>query len=40
MKPKAAAKDHHTTGSRLISLRARLIMPPKLCIDGSTPTPT
>ena len=40
MKPNAAANVHHTTGSRLISLRARLIMPPKLFIDGSTPTPT
>src|SRR5690606_18972905 len=29
MKPKAEAKLHQTTGSRLISLRARLIMPPK-----------
>ena len=40
MKPNAAAKLHQTSGSRLISLRARLIMPPKLFIDGSTPTPT
>ena len=36
----AAANGHQTTGSRLISLRAKLIMPPKLFIDGSTPTPT
>ena len=40
MKPKAAAKDHQTTGSRLISARAKLIMPPKLFCEGSTPTPT
>ena len=40
MNVKAAANGHHTTGSRLISLRAKLIMPPKLFIDGSTPTPT
>jgi ABC-type microcin C transport system duplicated ATPase subunit YejF len=40
MKKKAAANDHHTVGSRAISLRDRLIMPPKLFIEGSTPTPT
>ena len=40
MKVNAAANGHQTTGSRLISLRAKLIMPPKLFIEGSTPTPT
>src|SRR6185503_20687882 len=40
MKKKAAARDHHTTGSRPISRRAPLIMVPKLVVAGSTPTPT
>jgi len=40
MKVNAETKLHQTTGSPLIWLRARLIMPPKLFIDGSTPTPT
>src|SRR4029079_3717141 len=30
MKKNAAANDHHTVGSRAISLRDRLIIPPKL----------
>ena len=40
MAAKAAASDHHTTGSRPSSMRALLIMVPKLIIDGSTPIPT
>ena len=40
MKTNAAASDHHTIGSRAISMRAALIMVPKLMVDGSTPTPT
>ena len=37
---KAAASDHQTTGSRPSSMRALLIMVPKLIIVGSTPIPT
>ena len=40
MKPNAVASVHHTTGSRDISLRALLIIVPKLLVVGSTPTPT
>ena len=36
---KAAASDHHTTGSRDSSSRAALIMVPKLFIVVSTPMP-
>ena len=37
---KAAASDHQTTGSRPSSMRALLIIVPKLVIVGSTPMPT
>ena len=40
MNANAAASVHHTTGSRDISLRALLIIVPKLFVVGSTPTPT
>jgi len=40
MKTKAAAKGHHTMGSRANSKRALLIILPQLCMVGSTPTPT
>ena len=40
MKPNAVARVHQTTGSRDISLRALLIIVPKLFVLGSTPTPT
>jgi hypothetical protein len=40
MKTKAAASDHHTIGSRASSMRALLIIVPKLIIVGSTPMPT
>ncbi len=40
MKVNAVARFHHTAGSRDISLRARLIIEPKLDELGSTPTPT
>ncbi len=36
----AAASDHQTTGSRPSSMRALLIIVPKLVIVGSTPMPT
>ena len=40
IKPKAENRFHQTRGSRDISLRAVLIMVPKLLVLGSTPTPT
>ena len=40
IKPKAENRFHQTKGSRDISLRAVLIMVPKLLVLGSTPTPT
>ena len=40
MNANAAASVYHTTGSRDISLRALLIIVPKLFVVGSTPTPT
>jgi hypothetical protein len=40
MKTKAAASDHQTIGSRASSMRAVLIMVPKLIMVGSTPMPT
>ena len=40
MAMKAAASDHQTTGSRPSSMRALLIIVPKLIIVGSTPMPT
>ena len=39
MNPNAAARVHHTIGSRAISSRALLMSVPKLFIVGSTPTP-
>ena len=40
MKMKAATRLHHTMGSRASSMRAALIIVPKLIIVGSTPMPT
>ena len=40
MNVKAVARFHHTSGSRDISLRARLIIEPNDDEFGSTPTPT
>ena len=40
MKVKAHASDHHTIGSRASSMRALLIIMPKLVIVASTPMPT
>src|SRR5262249_23046978 len=40
MNVNAVASAHQTTGSRDISMRAVLIMMPKLLVCGSTPTPT
>src|SRR5690606_9999613 len=40
MKQKAETSDHHTMGSRASSMRAILIMVPKLMVVGSTPMPT
>ena len=40
MAANAAASDHQTTGSRPSSIRALLIIVPKLVMVGSTPMPT
>lgn len=40
MKINAAMRLHHTIGSRANSIRAALIMVPKLTVPGSTPIPT
>ena len=40
MKMKAAIRLHHTMGSRASSMRAALIIVPKLMVLGSTPMPT
>lgn len=40
MKMKAAIRLHHTIGSRANSMRAALIIVPKLTVFGSTPIPT